>query len=111
MTPSRSVSPGARHKPGSVYVLMALCTLWCGRLCPLLVMPPLVMSVSNAGSLAPPAHNSGSVCFGKKQLQCGGDEKSRANTFRISASGQINFNLNCHHKGLFFLPLSFGWYL
>lgn len=30
------------------------------------------------------------------------DEKSRANTCRISASGQINFSLNCHHEGLFF---------
>lgn len=80
-------------------------------LCLLLAVPPRDVSIPTAGCSAPTAHNSVSVCPGRKQLPCGGDEKSRANTFWISASGQINFNLNCHHKGLFFLSLSFGWYL
>lgn len=56
----------------------------------------------------PCSHSSASVCPGRKQLLCGGDEKSRANTFWISASGWINFNLNCHHKGPFF-PFPFLW--
>lgn len=101
---------------GQTQVCVCICTyssmhpvVW--PLCPLLAMPPRDTSISSVGCLAATAHNSVSVCFGRKQLPCGGGEKSRANTFRISASGQINFSLNCHHKGLFFLPLSFGWYL
>lgn len=77
-------------------------------LCLLLAVPPRDVSIPTAGCSAPTAHNSVSVCPGRKQLPCGGDEKSRANTFWISASGQINFNLNCHHKGLFF-PFPFLW--
>lgn len=101
---------------GQTQVCVCICTYGSAHpvvwpLCPWLAMPPRDTSISNVGCLAPTAHNSASVCFGRKQLPCGGDEKSRANTFRISASGQINFNLNCHHKDLFFLPLSFGWYL
>lgn len=102
-----SVSPWARHKS------VCLCTHGSAHpvewpLCLFLAVPPWDVSIPSVGCLAPKAHSSASVCPGRKQLPCGGDGKSRANTLWISASGQINFNLNCHHKGPFF-PSPFLW--
>lgn len=99
---------------GQTQVCVCICTYGSAHpavwpLYPLLAMPLWDTSIASVGCLAPTAHNSASVCFGRKQLACGGDEKSRANTCRISASGQINFNLNCHHEGLFFpFPFTLG---